>query len=220
MPKKAATPPPATAALGVEMLAPDPVNPRKIDAAKLRGLGYAMTEFGDLSGIVWNERTGLLVAGHQRMHELIAAGASTWQRLDKTSGVIIHPKTGERFPIRIVDWEIQRAHAALLVANNPHLQGEFTAGAVDLLTSLEDEKDFAELELSALLDDLRPDADPEEDGPGHPGLEEFDIRPAAKPTWILIAAPSDAAAEIESDLRGRYAGDEGIRIEVANANRQ
>jgi hypothetical protein len=35
-------------------------------------LGRAMTEFGDLSGLVFNRRTGHLVSGHQRMKHLPA----------------------------------------------------------------------------------------------------------------------------------------------------
>ncbi len=44
-----------------------PYNPRKIDAEYLINLHASMREFGDLSGIVRNVRTGNLVGGHQRV---------------------------------------------------------------------------------------------------------------------------------------------------------
>lgn len=43
-------------------LNPAAYNPRQIDDAALTGLKYSLTEFGDLSGIVFNARTGSLVA--------------------------------------------------------------------------------------------------------------------------------------------------------------
>lgn len=196
----------------VALLKPEPSNPRTIEPERLRKLGYSLEVFGDLGGIVWNEQLGTLAAGHKRMEELRAAGARTWRRTRDGDGVIQHPKTGERFKIRIVRWELPKHQAAMLVANNPHLQGEFTEGAVDIIKGLTDAQEKAELELDTLLADLEPD---EKDDKDHPGLEDFDIRPRPRPAWILIGAPAEVVAEIESDLRGRYEGDEAIRIEVA-----
>jgi len=48
-------------------------NPREITQEALEGLGHSLEEFGDISGIVWNKRTGHLVAGHQRVEALRAA---------------------------------------------------------------------------------------------------------------------------------------------------
>ncbi len=47
-----------------------PRNPRKITDKKLDMLGKAMREFGDLSGVIYNTRTGHLVGGHQRIKHL------------------------------------------------------------------------------------------------------------------------------------------------------
>lgn len=38
----------------------------------MKGLSYSIAEFGDLSGITFNERTGELVCGHQRVKALRA----------------------------------------------------------------------------------------------------------------------------------------------------
>jgi DNA modification methylase len=135
------------------LLKADPRNARTIEAPGLRGLGVSMETFGDLSGIVWNERSGHLVAGHQRMNRLRAAGAEDWVR-EGASGVIVHPKTGERFGIRIVDWDDTTERMANLTANNPAIQGEFTEEAAEQLRALEDEVAFEALRLDDLRDDL------------------------------------------------------------------
>lgn len=48
-------------------LTPNPTNPRRASAAALARLGRSLTKYGDLSGIVFNLRTGRLIAGHQRL---------------------------------------------------------------------------------------------------------------------------------------------------------
>ena len=50
----------------VSTLKANPKNPRKITPQKLEQLEKSMREFGDLSGIVFNVKTGNLVGGHQR----------------------------------------------------------------------------------------------------------------------------------------------------------
>jgi len=45
----------------IDDLKADPKNPRKISPEALDGLRYSLGEFGDLSGLVWNKRTGTLV---------------------------------------------------------------------------------------------------------------------------------------------------------------
>jgi len=47
-----------------------PWNPRAIDEASLTALGASQRAFGDISGIVFNRRLGLLVCGHQRLRRL------------------------------------------------------------------------------------------------------------------------------------------------------
>lgn len=54
----------------VKDLVAAPYNPRQISDQQLDRLGKAMHEFGDLSGIVYNTRTGHLIAGHQRIKKL------------------------------------------------------------------------------------------------------------------------------------------------------
>ena len=45
---------------------PSPRNPRRITDDALAGLRASLRTFGDLSGLVFNRRTGNVVCGHQR----------------------------------------------------------------------------------------------------------------------------------------------------------
>jgi hypothetical protein len=149
-------PAPLCGPIGIHLLRPDPDNARKMSATAALGLGNALEMFGDLSGIVWNQRTGLLVAGHQRVKALLRAGAREWERRNEEEGRIHVPGTAYAFHVRIVDWEPERARMANLIANNPHIQGEFTVTAGRQLQALRVHEALAELELGRLLEDLEP----------------------------------------------------------------
>ena len=56
----------------VRDLVPAEHNPRTITDARSQQLAKSMGKFGDLSGIVFNRRTGRLVCGHQRIKHLQA----------------------------------------------------------------------------------------------------------------------------------------------------
>jgi hypothetical protein len=133
-------------------LAPDPRNPREMSDAARAGLGVSLEAFGEL-GMVFNDRTGQWVSGHQRVERLLAAGAVECVRTG-AEGYIEHPKTGERFRVRFVDWDATKQRMANLAANNPHISGDFTADALAQLKELEGEEGFADLELGALEKEL------------------------------------------------------------------
>lgn len=112
----------------ISTLKADPRNPRSITDRGLAGLGVSAETFGDISGIVFNTRTSELVGGHQRV-KLLAEGGATEVVCDtETTGYIQHPKTGERFSVRFVDWDETKQRLGNLTANNPHIQGAFTGG--------------------------------------------------------------------------------------------
>jgi len=127
MAKSRRKPKPKTHALkGIDDLNPAPYNPREISVTAQDGLSKSVNEFGDLSGIVWNKRTGNLVSGHQRVTVLRNAGAIY---LSDPHRLLL----GDReFPIRVVDWDSETEKAANLAANNQAIQGMFTA-EVDLI---------------------------------------------------------------------------------------
>jgi len=144
-------------------LRPAPYNPRKITSQALGALQASLGEFGDISGLVWNQRTGHLVAGHQRLAALRKAHGD-W--LTMADGAVVTP-TGERFPVRMVDWPVAREKAANVAANSPFLAGEFDdAELTKVLAELEA---ALPAEFDALrFDELRWTPPPDADG------KEFD----------------------------------------------
>lgn len=129
----------------IDDLKPAPYNPRTISPDALHGLRQSVERFGDLSGIVWNARSGHLVAGHQRVKALTDAGAT----FDPSPPRLV---LGDRaFPVRVVDWDDATERAANITANNPHISGEFNDGLAGLLDDLRDFDGFDALRLDALL---------------------------------------------------------------------
>ena len=98
-------------------------NPRQIKDKNFKGLKYSLTEFGDISGIVFNSRTGNLVCGHQRVRAL----REEFGNLEIVGDKVVTP-AGE-FSIRIVDWEPDKERAANIAGNAETLQGEWTEAA-------------------------------------------------------------------------------------------
>ena len=150
--------------LPIAVLAPDPKNPRRMPDESAAGLAISLETFGALD-IVFNDETGELVSGHQRVAQLKAAGAAEVVR-DGDWGHIVHPKTGERFPVRFVRWDATKQRMANLSANNPALAGEFTEDVIAQARALEDEAHFAELELDKLVAEEEKKLGSEGDGEG------------------------------------------------------
>lgn len=148
------------------LLRPDPKNARKISKQALAGLGVSMHEFGDLSGITWNEKLGDLVCGHQRLKQL--KSARTWERTGADAGVVVDPKTKERFPVRIVQWDETKHRLAQIAANNPAIQGDFTEETLEQLRALEADARYHELRLQDLAAQLQGEADDGGGGGGRP----------------------------------------------------
>ncbi len=128
-----------------------PWNPRSISPEALAGLTASLGEFGDISGLVWNRRSGNLVAGHQRLKALREKHGDG---LKMEGGAVVTPD-GERFPVRVVDWPAAKEKAANVAANNPHLAGEFTDGLAAILDEIKAE--LPDLSDALLLDALRLD---------------------------------------------------------------
>lgn len=103
-------------------LKPNKDNPRKISKGQLAALKRSLAKFGDLSGIVYNRRSGALVGGHQR-HKILSADAvitaTDLPERTKTGTVAMgHIEIkGERFTFRAVDWDSATEKAANIAAN-------------------------------------------------------------------------------------------------------
>lgn len=129
----------ATGELGISDLAEAEWNPRIIGEAAMAGLKASVKEFGDISGITFNRRMGVLVSGHQRLKALKEEFGVENLRTEIVRDVdgtvvamtIITPNS-KRFNVRIVDWDDATTIAANLAANNELIQGEWTdeAGAL------------------------------------------------------------------------------------------
>jgi ParB-like chromosome segregation protein Spo0J len=60
----------------IEALKPAEYNPRTISQKAKEGLAASIETFGLVEPIIWNERTGNIVGGHQRYNQLVEHGAT------------------------------------------------------------------------------------------------------------------------------------------------
>lgn len=91
-----------------------PYNPRQISEAALKGLRHSLKRYGLVQPIVWNQRTGNIVGGHQRVLAMQQEGVS-----EANVVVIDIPEIEEK--------------ALNVTLNNKLIEGEFTAGLGDIL---------------------------------------------------------------------------------------
>ena len=110
-------------------LNPATYNPRKISETALEGLGSSIEQFGLLSLIVWNERTGNIVGGHQRFRKLVEGGES------ETDVVVVDLSDDEEVALNIV-------------LNSPFARGDFTSDVKVLLEKVE-------VQVGSVFNDLR-----------------------------------------------------------------
>jgi hypothetical protein len=104
-------------------LKPNPENPRTVTDEKLLMLKKSLSEFGDLSGVIYNRKTKLLVGGHQRTKlipkDSIVTVLKQYEKPTKTGtvaeGFIV--ANGERFSYREVAWDKSKEKAANIAAN-------------------------------------------------------------------------------------------------------
>ena len=108
--------------LTTAQLKANPRNPRKITDKQLASLKAALAKFGDLSGLIFNETTGHLVGGHQRIKLLGDLPVQITQRYKKPTahgtvaeGFVVYE--GERFVYRAVKWDEAMEQAAMIAAN-------------------------------------------------------------------------------------------------------
>ena len=126
--------------MNIKDLKPAEYNPRKITDAQLDRLGKAMSEFGDLSGIVFNVRTGNLIGGHQRIKHFDSSWPVIKNATEDSVGTVatghIESPTG-RWSYREVDWDEIKEKAANVAANKHG--GDFDIPLLeDLMVTLKD----------------------------------------------------------------------------------
>lgn len=130
----------------IDELTGDPMNPRQISKEDFEALKKSIKEFGDLSGIVLNVRTGNLVGGHQRIEAFKRLGGEKkvviTQRFDQPDSTLPPTNKGtiaigyvdyenEQYSYREVDWSLEKQRSANIAANR--IQGQFD---LDLLAQV------------------------------------------------------------------------------------
>jgi len=157
-------------------LTPDPRNPNRMTPEDREGLKRALAEFGDLSGIIWNRRTGLLVAGHQRMSvlgQIKPEKTLVLQTPDQTGTVATGyiEADGRRYSYREVEWDEARAHQAMLAANRwgrrGHDDQEVLVGLLEDLQTAGLDIDLTGYDADDLTDILGSDDTPETSAQPH-----------------------------------------------------
>jgi hypothetical protein len=185
-------------------LNPDPANPNRMDAANKARMAKSLAEFGDLSAIILNRRTGLLIGGHQRVDVLAGADMRVDDlpkpEPDGTVGRGWIERDGRRYALRVVDWPEDKAHAALLAANRfgrvgaddpailKDLLQDLDTGALDMDLTGYSEKDIERLMLQYHVGGKEPttqdarDAEAATDNQPPDGREEYEREMADKKT--------------------------------------
>lgn len=115
----------------------NPDNPRTISESSMEALRNSIGRFGFVEPIIWNERTGNIVGGHQRYRVLVEQGV-------------------EETEVIVLDMPEEEELALNVTLNNDAIQGEFTDNATDLLNQVSNNlgDSFSELRLDDLLTSL------------------------------------------------------------------
>jgi len=100
--------------MSLSEMSPAEYNPRKISKKAAKGLSKSIEEFGMMIPIVWNERSGNIVGGHQR-YDLLK-------------------KNGEEgTDVVVVDLDDNEEVALNIALNSKTIRGDFTKEVVGLL---------------------------------------------------------------------------------------
>jgi len=121
----------------ISELKPAKYNPRQISEEALAGLTTSMKEFGCVQPIIWNEQTGNVVGGHQRLKVLEAEGASDTE-------------------VVVVDLSLEKEKALNVALNSKYISGDWTAGLGVILNEIKEDTPslFENLNFDALFDDV------------------------------------------------------------------
>lgn len=198
----------------INTLKPADYNPRKITKEQLESLKNAMEEFGDLSGIIFNRRTGNMVGGHQRIKAIPEDAEISKDKLPKLSrtgtvaeGYIL--LNGEKFAYREVDWDLNREKLANIAANKQG--GEFDDDMLSALISELNNADcdvgltgFSQHEIDTILDGLEETLEEKEE----------ELKPYTM-THILISFPPEKMIEIQAYIE-KIIKIEGVEYEQSS----
>lgn len=171
-------------------LIPAEYNPRRVTASARRKLKASLETFGLVEPLVWNERTGRVVGGHQRLAILAELGV-------------------EEVPVSVVRLSEPEEKALNVVLNNLEAQGRYEPGKLhELLLELAPLPELAAtgFELSTLKS---LELAPVEDGVNAPPRDEIEVTLAmSRATFDALSPRLDALIrefDLESHVRGASA---------------
>jgi len=114
---------------------PAPYNPRKISEYARRELKKSLQDFGLAEALVWNERTGHLVGGHQRI-----------DLLDEDRN---YPDAGDyTLSVSVVNLTPRRERALNVRLNNPQNAGTFDSRLLSEMLTGEDSPTLQEIGMT------------------------------------------------------------------------
>lgn len=202
----------------IKTLTPSAYNPRKeMQPEELKSLQKSLYEFGDLSGIIFNLRSGNLVSGHQRCKVLPRENEITITKRynpPTRTGTVAEGYVlidGEKYQYREVDWTDDKEKTANLAANN---QG--SVNDPGLLSALLKELDalgtmdltiagFSDAEINDIIGGIETDEEPE--------IKEWELDDITIPFWVVIRCPIDKADKVKAALAA--IGEPDIIIETS-----
>lgn len=125
--------------LKISDLTPADYNPRQIDERALKGLDNSIQRWGLVQPIIFNQRTGNVVGGHQRL-------------------AILQTRGETEVDCVVVDLPESEEKALNIALNNKGIQGEFTNEVADILSELQSvpDLDFSSLGFDDLLSQFNP----------------------------------------------------------------
>jgi ParB-like chromosome segregation protein Spo0J len=181
--------------LPISTLKPAPYNPRvalRPGDPRWERLQRSIREFDLVQPVVWNRRTGHVVAGHQRLAVLRADGH-------------------EQVDCIVVDLALEREQALNVALNNPEVGGEWDP---DLLSGLlEDLADLPEFDATLTgfdeqqLSDLMLI-------PAEQATLPTDDEPEAAVIAVTLDVPPDQWPAVETRLNELLAAQPGVRLHV------
>lgn len=152
----------------VDALVPADWNPRTIADESLYGLEKCILRYGLVQPIVWNERTGRVVGGHQRLKVL------------KKNGAV-------RTHVVVVSLSADEEKSLSVALNNEKIQGEWTDGLRAVLESIGDKGVVEGLRTDDLVAALEGDA--------RGDVRPIDATRPPRMVWAVVAVPEGKAGE-------------------------
>lgn len=108
----------------------DEKNPRMMTEQERKALRESILEFGNISEIVFNKKSGRLVGGNHRWEEILDIHGKETISLKPIKGTDLYLINSNNdftgYVLREVDWDEDKASVANIVANSDKVTGSFT----------------------------------------------------------------------------------------------